>query len=157
MANQEEHNEYDSEPVVYCANCYSLKIKYEDTIGEDYCGNCGCFDTRTATIEEWEKLYEKKYGQKFTEKTNDPKKSPIFKLSISKLKQKVFESPKWKNIILDLYPLFPQNLGKADSMVLLFDKLIKDNRLDDLRLTLLDYYKRRKYGREKIKSSTEGE
>ena len=42
----------------------------------------------------------------------------------------------WKDIICQLYPNFPTHLDKAEAIILLFDNLIRDNRLDDLRLLL---------------------
>jgi hypothetical protein len=33
----------------------------------EYCDKCGATDVETCSIEEWEKLYEKKYGHKFLE------------------------------------------------------------------------------------------
>jgi hypothetical protein len=40
-----------------------------------------------------------------------------------------------------MYPRFPGGFGKADSIVLFFDKLAKDNKLDDLRVTMMKYIK----------------
>ena len=141
MSTEDPFNTYDLEPVRFCARCYSLKIKYEEALDTDCCMECGCSDTETATIEEWESLFERRYGHKYVIKGNDPKKSPIFQLSISKLKERVFESPSWRAIIKTLYPRFPKKLSKAESIILLFDKLIRDNRLDDLRLLLMKYLK----------------
>lgn len=138
---EEPFNAYDLEPVRFCARCYSLKIKYEEAIDADCCMDCGSSDTLTASIEEWENMYERRYGRKFVMKSNDPKRSPIFKLPISKLKDKVFESPSWRAIIKTLYPKFPKRLDKAESIILLFDKLVRDNRIDDLRLLLIKYLK----------------
>ena len=140
MPSQDNTN-YDEEPVIYCSKCYSLKIKYEEAIDAECCMDCGCSDTSVSSIEEWEKLYEKRYGHKYVVKNTDPKKSYIFKLPINKLKDKVYNSPLWYVIIHSLYPKFPGGLDKADSIILLFDKLIKDNRLDDLRLVLLKHIK----------------
>lgn len=137
MSTQEKLNDYDSEPVVYCAKCYSLKIKYEEAIDADCCMDCGCSDMRTAPITEWERLYEQRYGRKYVEKTKDPRKSPIFNMPVNKLKMKVFNDPEWRSIIRTLYPKFPGGLGKSDSVILLFDKLLKDNRIDALRMLLL--------------------
>ena len=141
MSTEDSFNAYDLEPVRFCARCYSLKIKYEEAINTDCCMECGSSDTMTASIEEWEKLYERRYGHKFVTKGNDPKKSPIFKLPMSKLKEKVFESPSWKTIIKTLYPRFPRKLDKAESVILLFDKLVRDNRMDDLKLLLMKLLK----------------
>lgn len=137
MSEQDKLNDYDSEPVKYCARCYSLKIQYEETVDLEYCKDCGCSEIVESTIDEWEKKYERRYGHKFAEKSNDLRKSPIFKLSIAKLKAKVFESPKWETIVRELYSCIPRGIGKADQILWLFDRLIKDNRLDDLRLLLV--------------------
>lgn len=55
--------EYNDEPVYYCKQCLSLKIKVVG--GFDFCDECGDTDIATAHIEEWEKLYETRYGHKF--------------------------------------------------------------------------------------------
>lgn len=61
-------NEYNSEPVLYCKHCLSLKIrnipKMEDS---DYCDECGSTNIGECSIEEWETLYENKYGYNFLE------------------------------------------------------------------------------------------
>jgi hypothetical protein len=147
----QDSRDYDEEPVVYCAKCYSLKIKYEEAIDADCCMDCGCSDVLTSSIDEWEKLYEQRYGHKFTVKTHDPKKSFIFKLPLEKLKEKVFKDIHWRDIIQNIYPHFPGGLGRADSLILFFDKLTRDNRLDDLRLLLLNHYRNKGNGREEVK------
>ncbi len=54
---------YEEEPVYYCRSCLSLKIiPIQD---EEFCDLCGSTDIGTALIEEWEKLYESKYGHKY--------------------------------------------------------------------------------------------
>ena len=65
MSVEEKNQEYDSEPVKYCARCFSLKIKYEESIDAECCGDCGSSDILESSIEEWEKKYERKYGKKF--------------------------------------------------------------------------------------------
>lgn len=139
---KEVTNDYDSEPVCYCARCYSLKIKFEEAIDADCCADCGSSDIASSTIEDWEQLYLKRYGHRYAVKSNDPRNSPIFKLPLDKLKNKVCESPLWKKFISKLYPRFPEGLGKADSIILFFDRLIKDNRLDDLRYLLIEHCKK---------------
>lgn len=141
MKSDDTSNKYDSEPVCYCTRCYSLKIKYEKAIGFDCCMECGSLDIAKAPIEVWEQLYERRYGRKHVEKNEDPRKSFIFKLPIEKLKSKVYDSPVWKKIIKSLYPKFPGGLSKVDSVILFFDKLIKDNRIDDLKLFLTKHSK----------------
>lgn len=157
MREEELIEDYDSEPVIYCARCYSLKIKHEDSIGADVCTECGCSDTLTSSIEDWERLYERRYGHKFTVKNEDPKTSFIFKLPLEKLKDKVYESSAWREIIKALYPGFPGGLGRADSIILFFDKLVKDSRIADLKLLLLKRInsKKHKNGRESEKQSGE--
>lgn len=44
MAKQENINEMELDTVDFCSKCYSLKIKYEDSIGMDCCEDCGCTD-----------------------------------------------------------------------------------------------------------------
>lgn len=67
--SKENHSDYNSEPVLYCKHCLSLKIlsvpKMEDS---DYCDECGNTDIGQISIEEWENLYAQKYGHKFIEK-----------------------------------------------------------------------------------------
>mgnify|MGYP004589275715 CR=1 FL=1 len=61
MAKQESINEMELDTVDFCSKCYSLKIKYEDSIGMDCCEDCGCTDFKTASFDEWEKLYKEGY------------------------------------------------------------------------------------------------
>ena len=124
--------------MTYCARCYSLGIVHEDSIGMDCCKECGSSDLLTSSEEEWERLYKQRYGHKFVEEERDIRKSPIFQMSNDKLKTKVFNDPSWKEICRALYPAFPEWLGKADSIVLLFAKLYQENRLDDLRMELIN-------------------
>lgn len=66
MSNTKQ--QYNEEPVFYCNHCLSLKVRHvvgmEDS---EYCDECGSTDIAQASIEEWEKLYEKKYGHKLLE------------------------------------------------------------------------------------------
>ena len=140
MSNHVKSNDYDSEPVAYCARCYSLKIKHEDTLDVDCCAECGSTDIQEASIEKWEKMYERRYGHKLTQKTEDPKKTYFFKLTTKELMDKVSNSIKWREIIKNIYPHFPGGYGKADSIVLFFDTLIKQNRLGELQLFLFEHF-----------------
>lgn len=138
---KEYTGDYDNEPVYYCSNCYSLKIKREECTGIDYCAECGCSDILETPISIWEQLYESRYGKRYTAKNENPRKSFIFKLPVDSLKAKVYESPHLNAIVHSLYAKFPKGLTRIECVVLLFDKLIKDNRLDDLRMELLKYLK----------------
>ena len=149
----ERHSEYDEEPVVYCSRCYSLKIKYEEAIDSDCCMECGCSDITSSSIQEWEELYKSRYGHPYAVKTKDPQKSFVFQQSIQQLKTRVFQSPLWRKIIHALYPKFPKYYDKTDSVILLFDRLAKDNRMDDLRILLFNYQHKTQHGREEVKST----
>ena len=59
--------DFDDEPVLYCTNCLSLRIKSMGGL-VDYCDECGYTDIAEANIHEWERLYKKKYGTKFINK-----------------------------------------------------------------------------------------
>lgn len=131
---------YDSEPVEYCSRCYSLKIKHEDSIDSDYCMDCGSTEVSIASIGDWERIYEQRYGKKYVEKNNDPRCSIYFKMPLDRLKAKVFYSKELNKILYRLYPHFPKGLCREDAVILLFDKLSKDNRMDDLRLCLYGIY-----------------
>ena len=133
MPEQGIHVDHDPEPVFYCATCLSLNVKYEESIDSDCCGECGSTDIRESSFEEWERRYEKKYGRKYVEKSQDIRNSPIFKLSFSKLMKKVSDCPKWETIIREIYKHFPGGISKADSIVMFFDHLVRDNKLDSLR------------------------
>lgn len=144
MAKKNTKINYDEEPVAYCPRCYSLNIVHEDTIDADCCGKCGCSDIKTTSIEEWEKLYKTRYGHKFVPDNRDIKNSFIYNAPISKLKEAVYNNIGWKTVCLTLYPGFPEYLSKADSIILLFSKLIEDNRMVDLRRYLVNQYKNNK-------------
>lgn len=139
MGKPKKRKDYDSDPVLYCPRCYSLKIIHEDAVDSDCCGDCGCSDIKTTSMDRWSQLYEERYGHRFLEAKKDIKKSPVFLLSIDELKAKVFNSPNWKEICKRLYPSFPKNLNKADSVILLFSKLCQDNRIDALRIFLIKH------------------
>lgn len=147
MPEQEPINDYNSEPVKYCSRCYSLKIKYEESIDTEYCDECGCSDIIEASIEEWEKLYERRYHHKYITDILNIRNTPIFKSTCKELKKLLFKLPSWKDVCRHLYFNFPKGLSKEDSILLLFDKLIKDNRIDDLKYLLVKLQNKRNYGR----------
>lgn len=59
----EEGVNYNDEPVFYCKDCLSLKVKtvYEG-LDLDFCDDCGSTDIEQAHIEEWIELYKQRYG-----------------------------------------------------------------------------------------------
>lgn len=144
MLSKPNLKEYDEEPVEYCAKCYSLKIKHEERTDTNFCGDCGCTEIKTAPIERWEQLYEGRFGQKFVEKSTDPKKSKYFKMSLSSLKKELYGNKELNSLIRRLYPRFPLKYNREDLVHLLFDRLCKDNRLDDLRYLLYNQSKNQK-------------
>lgn len=58
--------DYNNEPVFYCSECLSLKIREID--GTDFCDDCGSTDIKEADIHEWEEMYAKKYGENYLNK-----------------------------------------------------------------------------------------
>lgn len=61
--------QYNNEPVFYCKNCLSLKIKTITAVsGLDYCDECGSTDIEQTHIEEWRRLYRQRYGFDFLTK-----------------------------------------------------------------------------------------
>lgn len=61
--------DYNNEPVFYCKQCLSLLIRAVPGMADmDYCNECNSTNVEKATIEEWERLYEQKYGYKLLDK-----------------------------------------------------------------------------------------
>lgn len=61
--------EYNEEPVFYCKNCLSLKIKTVQVDSNlDYCDECGSTDIAQTSIEEWRGIYKNRYGTDFLNK-----------------------------------------------------------------------------------------
>lgn len=108
----------------------------------EYCADCGSSDILEASVEDWERMYENRYGHKYAQKEEDPSKTFIFKLTTEELKSKVYKSDKWWEIIRAIYPHFPRGYSKADSIILFFHTLIKQNKINELKLFL---YKHLKY------------
>ena len=58
-----DSSNYNDEPVFYCKNCLSLKVKMVASgLDLDYCDECGSTDIEQTHIEEWRKLYRERYG-----------------------------------------------------------------------------------------------
>lgn len=55
--------DYNNEPVFYCENCLSLRIRGIDDFG--YCDECSSTDIGQCSIEEWENLYQARFGHKY--------------------------------------------------------------------------------------------
>lgn len=140
---EKEKSIYNEEPVLYCSECYSLKIKHEDSLDMDYCADCGCTEISSAQIEQWESLFKKRYGHKFVEKRKGPGSSVYFRMPLDQIKKKLYRSEFLLTIAKMLYPGFPEHLNPLETVILLFDKLVKDGRIDDLRYLLYRYFNER--------------
>lgn len=124
----------DLEPVSYCSECYSLRIgSIEGIDSSDYCMDCGCTKIEQATIEEWERLYERRYGRKLVERKQDPMKARIYAMTWEELKEELFSGRHCADIIRTMYPRLPSDMPKADRALLFLDKVMRDNRTDELR------------------------
>lgn len=58
----------ETEPVWYCEDCLSLRI--QTTAGPDgspldFCGSCGSTSVAQAGMEEWKKMYERRYRKRY--------------------------------------------------------------------------------------------
>lgn len=133
--------DYNDEPVTYCKECYSLKIKYEDAIDGDVCMDCGCTETATTSIDHWVKLYESRYGHKFVSQVKGYQNSLFCKMPVRDLRMKVYRHPKLYDMAKKLYPKFPTGYNKEETVIVLFDKLSKDNRIGDLRKMLYEDFR----------------
>lgn len=132
--NQRRSEEYNSEPVAYCPKCYSLQIGYIDGVeNSDYCMNCGCSETAVTSIGEWEELYRKRYGHSFVERKHNPELQRLNRMDMSELKQELFDNARCMSIIREMYPGFPKYLSRTDSVIMFFDKICKDRRIDELK------------------------
>ncbi len=137
MARQARKRKEEEDPISYCRKCYSIKIKYEDSIGMDCCGDCGCTDFATSSFKDWEDIYKGRYGHRFMEDVGEVRRNPIFQMDAGKLKALLYRSACWREVCVAMYPTFPNWLSKTDSIILLFAKLCQENRLDDLRRELI--------------------
>lgn len=140
MTPYKNKEDYDAEPVEYCSRCYSLKIKYEPAIDSDCCMDCGSTEVAMTDIDTWERLYEGRYGHKYVQRSQDPRDTVYFKMSVGRLKARLYQSDILHKAIYTLYPNFPKGLCKEEAVILLFDKLCKDNRMDELRYMLYDQH-----------------
>lgn len=57
--------DYNQEPVDYCAHCLSLNIKELNNSKMDVCGECGNVDFLQTDINNWIEIYTKEYGEPF--------------------------------------------------------------------------------------------
>jgi hypothetical protein len=55
----------EEDKVLYCPDCLSLSIKGIDGTNICYCAKCGCTNIQEIDFDEWDKLYQKKFGHKY--------------------------------------------------------------------------------------------
>lgn len=60
-------NQFNEEPVYYCGNCLSLRIK-SAAVGLDFCDRCGGTLIEKTKIEDWEKMHTERYGFRYLNK-----------------------------------------------------------------------------------------
>lgn len=66
LNTEKQCDDYNDLPILYCRHCMSLKIRNIPQVNDsDYCDECGSTDIGECHIEEWETLYEGKYGHKY--------------------------------------------------------------------------------------------
>lgn len=104
----------------------------------DFCMECGCTEIAEANIEEWERMYERRYGHKYVERNSNVMRAKIYGLTLGELKQAFHDSPYSYAIMYSMYPQFPRYLTGVEATLLFFDKVFKDGRLDELREMLIE-------------------
>ena len=64
--------DYNNVPIAYCKTCLKIQIKYvtfkrdeNNKANVSYCVDCSNSDIGEAHVEEWEELYQERYGEKF--------------------------------------------------------------------------------------------
>lgn len=53
--------DYNKEPVYYCASCFSLGIKILDDIKVDICLDCGNTDIKCTSYDKYNELYVEQF------------------------------------------------------------------------------------------------
>jgi hypothetical protein len=63
--------DYNKEPVHYCVNCLSLAIREVEDIKVSICDDCGNTDIKLTSIDTWNLLYVREYGELFLASEDD--------------------------------------------------------------------------------------
>ena len=70
LNTENQPNDYNEIPVLYCKHCLSLKIMNESRLPDlEYCGDCGSTNIEQTDISTWEEMYKQRYGFKLLDKT----------------------------------------------------------------------------------------
>jgi hypothetical protein len=133
------NEEYNSDPVYFCENCYSLYIKHDDFLDADYCAKCGCSNIVCTDIKDWEKLYENRYKRKLVTRAGDPNVIKVYGMTWKEIKQFICDSPKWESIVCRMYPHLRNRYGRADTLMMFFDLVTRQNRINELKDVLVKY------------------
>lgn len=68
LNTEDQINDYNNIPVLYCKHCLSIRVRDIPMIeNSDFCDKCGSTDIGKTTIENWEELYKSRYGHKYLE------------------------------------------------------------------------------------------
>lgn len=67
--NKLSKEDYNNEPVLYCSECLSLRIREIDET--NFCDKCGSTSIKEAHISDWEHIYALKYGEKYLKLENN--------------------------------------------------------------------------------------
>lgn len=105
----------------------------EGVENSDFCKSCGCTEISQTDIRTWERLYESRYGHKYVERPADPVRARIGTLTWEELKRMFCTHRCCEGIIWQMYPRLSRRLPKADAMLLFFDKVMKDGRIEELK------------------------
>lgn len=63
--------EYENEPVYYCKDCLSLKIKFIAGLdNSEYCCDCNSTNIVKGTFKEWDELYRERFHHSYIEEFN---------------------------------------------------------------------------------------
>ena len=70
LENSEREINYNDDDVWYCSSCLSLKIVNlgEDELVPCYCASCGSTDVTTSHVDDWDRMYKKRYGKNYINK-----------------------------------------------------------------------------------------
>lgn len=76
IRSMDSSTNYNDEPVFYCKNCLSLKVKtVASGLNLDYCDDCGSTDIVETHIDTWQNMYRERYGFDYlTNKLNNGRK-----------------------------------------------------------------------------------
>lgn len=84
-------------------------------------------------------MWEERYGERYIKRYRNPKKAYVYNLPMGDLKQLIYLSPFRREIIKSMYHDFPEYVTDIESVLLLYDNVCKDGRLNELRDNIVKY------------------